>query len=686
MGPLTRTAAIAISLLLLTAGDAAAQATSQTFTVNTTADGVDFSLNGVCSTGALTGGPCTLRAAIQEANQGGPDTVLLPPGTYQLTLAGPGEDNAAGGDLDINQPVTINGGGARTTIVQQSPSVPDRVFEVRTTFGQVTLNALTITGGGLTTGNGAGLRNTGPATRLTASAVRGNNGGTSSPGGGIENGIGGNLTVDSSLVTANTTNATQGGGGIFNSGGTLTVVNSTISGNGAATGSAIQDAGSTPTTNVQYSTITGNTSSAGAAVQRGTSGGLLVFRDSIVGPNGGTGTNCTGTIATEGHNIETGTNCNFNDAAGGDRQQLDPGVGPLAYSSANDQTETHPLQPGSPAINAASNAGCPATDQRAQPRPAAGTCDIGAFEDQPVPPPPPAPRPAILLFDPPSATRTPGDANTVTATVRNDNGTPAAGVSVRYEITGANPSEGAVTTDASGAARISWDGVHEGTDTLKAFVDGNGNLTSDPGEPTGQASVVWALPEPAQGKTANIEPVSGRVRITVKGSSGKVGAAGSTRQLLTEARQVPLATVVDVRRGRVRMTTSANKAGDVQKGEFYGGVYTTRQSATSTRPVTELRMSETLVCQSSSRRGKLTAARARSRHLWGNARGRYRTRGRYSTATVRGTIWIQKDSCNTTTTAVRQGVVIVKDLVKRRNVRVKAGKRYVARKSSRRRR
>jgi hypothetical protein len=133
------------------------------------------------------------------------------------------------------------------------------------------------------------------------------------------------------------------------------------------------------------------------------------------------------------------------------------------------------------------------------------------------------------------------------------------------------------------------------------------------------------------------------------------------------------------------MTTAANKKGDLQKGEFYGGVYTTRQSATSTRPITELRMSESLVCRLSSR-GKLTAARARKRHLWGNARGRYRTRGRYSTATVRGTIWVQKDSCNTTTTSVRQGVVTVKDLVKRKNVRVKAGKSYTARKSSRRRR
>jgi CSLREA domain-containing protein len=454
MGPLTRAAATAILALCLTAGPAAAQSgPPQTFTVNTTLDGPDNNIgDDNCAAGLAIGLGCTLRAAIQEANNDTSlDTIVLPPGTYQLTQGGPGEDSSAVGDLDINMPLTINGGGARTTIVQQSPSIPDRVFEVRTTFGQVTLNALTITGGHLNTGNGAGLRNIGPATRLAASAVRDNGGGAASPGAGIENGTGGNLTVDSGLVTGNTTTATQGGGGIFNNGGTLTVVNSTISSNTASSGSAIRDQGAAPTTNVQYSTIAGNSTSVGAAVQRGATGGGMVFRDSIVGPNGGTGTNCAGSIATEGHNIETGTNCSFNDAAGGDRQQLDPGIGPLAYSSPTDQTETHPLQPGSPAINTANNAGCPGTDQRAQPRPAGGTCDVGAFEVQP--PPPAQPKPAVLLLDPPSANRTPGDPNTVTATVRNDDGSPVAGGSVRFKVDGANPGDGVVTTDASGAAR-----------------------------------------------------------------------------------------------------------------------------------------------------------------------------------------------------------------------------------------
>lgn len=99
--------------------------------------------------------------------------------------------------------------------------------------------------------------------------------------------------------------------------------------------------------------------------------------------------------------------------------------------------------------------------------------------------------------------------------------------------------------------------------------------------------------------------------------------------------------------------------------------------------MTELRLSESLVCQRNSR-GKLAPSRARSRRLWGNGRGRFRTRGRHSAATVRGTIWLTKDTCNTTTTVVREGTVVVNDFAKRRNVTVRAPRRYTARARTRR--
>ncbi len=48
--------------------------------------------------------PCTLRAAIQNANASpGADVINLAAGTYTLTIPGVGENAAAAGDLDITQ-------------------------------------------------------------------------------------------------------------------------------------------------------------------------------------------------------------------------------------------------------------------------------------------------------------------------------------------------------------------------------------------------------------------------------------------------------------------------------------------------------------------------------------------------------------------------------------------------------
>ncbi len=62
------------------------------FTVNDTADAIDADTNdGMCLTGTAT---CTLRAAIMQANaSAGADIIVLPPGTYTLSLPGTNEDN-----------------------------------------------------------------------------------------------------------------------------------------------------------------------------------------------------------------------------------------------------------------------------------------------------------------------------------------------------------------------------------------------------------------------------------------------------------------------------------------------------------------------------------------------------------------------------------------------------------------
>ena len=73
--------------------------------------------------------------------------------------------------------------------------------------------------------------------------------------------------------------------------------------------------------------------------------------------------------------------------------------------------------------------------------------------------------------------------------------------------------------------------------------------------------------------------------------------------------------------------------------------------------------------------GTGTRSRRRVRKLWGDGRGRFRTRGRYGAATVRGTKWLTLDRCDGTKVRVVRGKVSVRDLVRpnRRPQLVKAG-------------
>ena len=63
------------------------------------------------------------------------------------------------------------------------------------------------------------------------------------------------------------------------------------------------------------------------------------------------------------------------------------------------------------------------------------------------------------------------------------------------------------------------------------------------------------------------------------------------------------------------------------------------------------------------RRGKVVASGAtRTRRLWGRDRGgRFRTRGRHGSATVRGTRWLTEDRCDGTLFKVTEGAIDVRD-------------------------
>jgi hypothetical protein len=69
--------------------------------------------------------------------------------------------------------------------------------------------------------------------------------------------------------------------------------------------------------------------------------------------------------------------------------------------------------------------------------------------------------------------------------------------------------------------------------------------------------------------------------------------------------------------------------------------------------------------------------------LWARDRhGRFRSRGRNSVATVRGTRWVTRETCAGTLTRVMDGAVDVFDRHTHRTVRVRAGHSYLARTAS----
>jgi photosystem II stability/assembly factor-like uncharacterized protein len=79
--------------------------------------------------------------------------------------------------------------------------------------------------------------------------------------------------------------------------------------------------------------------------------------------------------------------------------------------------------------------------------------------------------------------------------------------------------------------------------------------------------------------------------------------------------------------------------------------------------------------------GKAHSSAGSRRRVWGSGRGRFRSRGNNSSATVRGTIWLTEDRCDGTLTRVRQGVVTVNDFGRDEKVTVEAGESYLARAS-----
>ena len=271
-----------------------------------------------------TDGKCSLREAVLSVNTGANvgdcvadvtqaygtnDTILLPAGTYNLTVTGLDESwtgvnpdftvvntpDATKGDLDIMKSVNIVGAGMDTTIIQWDASVADadrdRIFHAYTTASatvNVSIAGVTITGGrtmeefiadgpddpasptvvntkfylrraggGIAVGPGANVVQIDPGlTGSENSAGRGGSLGESDPGGATFS-----LSLSHMKVTAN---QAQGDGAGLYTASPMDATNIVISDNISTTnGGGIYDEGDT---SMQNSTISGNKAEGGGGI------------------------------------------------------------------------------------------------------------------------------------------------------------------------------------------------------------------------------------------------------------------------------------------------------------------------------------------------------------------------------------------------------------------------------------
>ena len=182
---------------------------------------------------------------------------------------------------------------------------------------------------------------------------------------------------------------------------------------------------------------------------------------------------------------------------------------------------------------------------------------------------------------------------------------------------------------------------------------------------------------PVLGKSVVVKPAGGSVKVKTPGSKRyRALAAGA---------QLPVGTTVDTRSGKIVLQSARDAHGRTQKGTFWGGVFQIRQRKHG-KGMTDLHLRGGGFSRCGNRAGISVLAREAKgkrrvvRRLWGKDKhSRFRTHGRDSVATVRGTRWVTTDRCDGTLTRVTQGKVSVRDLHRKRSVLVSAGHAYLAR-------
>jgi hypothetical protein len=143
---------------------------------------------------------------------------------------------------------------------------------------------------------------------------------------------------------------------------------------------------------------------------------------------------------------------------------------------------------------------------------------------------------------------------------------------------------------------------------------------------------------------------------------------------------VPYGANVDVTKGTLDMTTEAGPLSVFGAGGLtakFKLVRATMRAGGKTVPVVELRLAGGNFA-SCGRRALAAVSKKPIRRLWGKGNGRFRSKGRHSSASVKGTLWLTEDRCDGTWTFVKEGVVAVRDNVRKKTINVRSGRGYLA--------
>lgn len=323
-------------------------------TVDTTVDEAD----GDCQ----LDGDCSLRDAVALIDVNG--TITVPAGNYQLSL----------GEIVIDRSMTLEGAGARTTLLDADAS--SRIFHLTApgNSGDIFISGLTLTNGAAPENEGGGvIRLDGSGLYLLDCTLSNS---VAEVGGAIASyGVdpaSSYLLVNQSTITGNQAFA---GGAIFTSSAYFFANNTTISGNSAEL-AAVYAVDSE--VNLLYNTIANN---FGGGLD---ASGFVYLHGNILDQN--TPANCLyAEVMSSGETISSDSSCFL--VGPGDIFGVASLLLPLANNGG--PTDTHELPANSPAVDTATIA-CGTTDlyrdQRGVLRPQGASCDRGAFELEPLTP------------------------------------------------------------------------------------------------------------------------------------------------------------------------------------------------------------------------------------------------------------------------------------------------------------